>query len=220
MQLSKRLETCLEYTRGFVRLADIGTDHAMLPIAAVLRGYVVQALAIDNKYGPFLQARTNVRKYRVTDQIHVLLGEGLAKIDDDVDVVVIAGMGGEMIAKILTMDPHKNVKRFILQPNTNIPAVRQVLADIHYHIVDELVFEDQGKLYEVIVIEPGHSILTLNDIEFGPINLATKPYYFIRKVQKERQALLQIVNQVENASDKQKIEERIQLLEEVSHERE
>ncbi|QMS85904.1 tRNA (adenine(22)-N(1))-methyltransferase [Candidatus Xianfuyuplasma coldseepsis] len=219
MQLSKRLETCLEYTNGFVKLADIGTDHAMLPIAAVLRGYVYRALAIDNKYGPFLQARTNVRKYRVSDKVSVLLGEGLSKIDDETDVVVISGMGGEMIVKILQNGEHKNIKRFILQPNTNIPVVREALAELSYHIVDELVFKDGNKYYEVIVIERGKASLTPVEVEFGPLNCIQKPYYFVEKWTKEKNALTAIVNQINDDEERQKVEKRITLIEEVLDER-
>lgn len=219
MHLSKRLEACLKYTEGFVKLADIGTDHAMLPIVAVQRGNVVSALAIDNKFGPFLAARTNIIKYNVTDKVKVLLGDGLEKIDDETDVVVISGMGGELIVTILTSFSLRNVKRFILQSNNNVPLIRQLLSDIGFYIVDELVLEDQKKLYEVLVIEKGHQQLTPLEIEFGPINVIQKPYYFLKKITRELEHLTSIVGNIEQPEEKLRIENRIKVLQEVANER-
>lgn len=219
MHLSKRLEACLKYTEGFVKLADIGTDHAMLPIVAVQRGNVVSALAIDNKFGPFLAARTNIIKYNVTDKVKVLLGDGLEKIDDETDVVVISGMGGELIVTILTSFSLRNVKRFILQSNNNVPLIRQLLPEIGFYIVDELVLEDQKKLYEVLVIEKGHQQLTPLEIEFGPINVIQKPYYFLKKITREVEHLTSIVGNIEQPDEKLRIKNRINVLQEVANER-
>jgi len=219
MHLSKRLEACLQYTAGFVKLADIGTDHAMLPIVAVERGNVACALAIDNKFGPFVQARTNVLKYQVSEKVKVLLAEGLEKIDDETDVVVISGMGGELIVKILSDSTLRSVKRFVLQPNNNVPLVRKYIETIGFQLIDELVLEDQQKMYEILVVEKGSQTLTDKEIEFGPINLIQKPYYFIKKVQRELDHLQSILNNIEQPEERLKVESRIQLLQEVSHER-
>ena len=123
MKLSKRLSLCAKYTEGFINLADIGTDHALLPITCIQSGYVNKAQAIDNKKGPFVIAYSNVKKNNLTDRIKVKLSDGISEIDDDTDVVVIAGMGGELISKILQKDDKKQVKRFILQPNNNVEII-------------------------------------------------------------------------------------------------
>ncbi|MCK5761700.1 MAG: tRNA (adenine(22)-N(1))-methyltransferase TrmK [Candidatus Izimaplasma sp.] len=116
MNLSKRLNSCLRFTEGFKRLADIGTDHALLPIEAIEHGCVLSAVAIDNKIGPFKIAFNNVKKSGFEKKITVLLSDGLEKLDDEVDVVVVSGMGGGLIANILLKHSLKNVKRVILQP--------------------------------------------------------------------------------------------------------
>ena len=69
MKLSKRLSLCAKYTKGFTNLADIGTDHAMLPIHAIRKGYVSKAQAIDNKQGPFVVAYGNIKDARLEDKI-------------------------------------------------------------------------------------------------------------------------------------------------------
>lgn len=220
MHLSNRLDMCLQYTKGFIKLADIGTDHAMLPIAAVTYGYVHNALAIDNKLGPYLQAQTNIKKHGLTHRITALLGDGLSNIDDDTDVVVISGMGGDLMANIMLENPLRNVKRLILQPNRNVSIVRDILHQIEFKIVDEVVLEDQGKLYEIIIAEQGNEKLSDYEIAFGPINLQNKPYYFIQKVGREYYRLLEIVSQIPNQEERNSILKKIQFLEEVLRERE
>ncbi len=215
MKLSKRLVLCAKYTEGFINLADIGTDHALLPIIAVKNGYVQKAQAIDNKKGPYLVAYNNVKRYHQTDKIKVKLSDGIGEIDEDTDVVVIAGMGGELIASILEKDNKKDVKRFILQPNNNPESIRRILPIINYKIVDELVFEDQKKTYDIIVIEQGISDLTGKEITFGPVNIKTKSVYFKRRLQKELDYLCIVVKNVENVDEMRKIKERIMLIKEV-----
>ena len=155
MPLSKRLLSCVRYTDGFIKLADIGTDHAQLPIHAVQNGYVYRALAIDNKEGPYVIAFSNVKKANLSDKITVIKGEGINKIDDEVDVVVISGMGGKLIASILETDSLRNVKRFILQPNIESSIVRSTMNKLGFKVIDELVLKDAKKYYDIIVFEKG-----------------------------------------------------------------
>jgi len=215
MKLSRRLSLCAKYTDGFMNLADIGTDHALLPIVCVKNGYVSKAQAIDNKRGPFVIAFSNVKRYNQQEKIKVKLSDGISEIDDDTDVVVIAGMGGDLISQILLKDNKKNVKRFILQPNNNPESIRSILKDINFKIFDELVFEDQKKIYDVIVIEKGESNLSDLEITFGPINLNSKPHYFKKRLSKEYDYLKLIIKNVENEDEKAKIMWRLNQIEEV-----
>lgn len=206
MGLSKRLETCLRYTDGFNHLADIGTDHAQLPIEAIKRGYVLDALAIDNKEGPYVIAFANVKKHNLQDRIKVVLSDGLEKINENTDVCVIAGMGGELITNIMTKHSLKNIKRFIIQPNNHVSKIRQILPSIGFYIKDELILEDQNKIYEILILERGTSNLTEDEIEFGRYNLKTKPFYFLKKCNQEIIQLEYILSQVSTEEEKQKIE--------------
>ncbi len=214
MQLSKRLLACVRYTDGFLKLADIGTDHAYLPIHAVEQGYVYSALAIDNKEGPYVIAYANVKKAQLSSKISVIKGEGISKIDNEVDVVVISGMGGQLISKIVENDSHKSVRRFILQPNSDSGHVRTTMNNLGYKIVDELVLKDAKKYYDIIVFEKGEQKLTSFEADFGPINLQLKPLYFVEKVEKEKRNLVRIAEKIEVKSQKMSIEARIMLLEE------
>lgn len=218
MQLSKRLEACLHYTEGFMHLADIGTDHALLPIEAVLRGYVMHAIGIDNKYGPFLQAKRNVSKYQLDARITLRLGDGLEKITDQTEVVVISGMGGELVAKILNEGNHKNVKRFVLQPNRNVRAVRTMIMELDYRIIDEIVLEDSDKFYDVLVVESGTITYTEKQLKYGPINLLQRPYYFIKRLEKDLKQYRDIASQLEPGERLEEILQAIKEMEMILHE--
>ena len=215
MKISKRLSTCLKYTEGFNKLADIGTDHALLPINAVTLGYVSTAQAIDNKQGPFVIAYSNVLKYELNDKVEVILGDGIKKIDSDVDCVVISGMGGSLVSDIILKDDIQNIKRFILQPNNDSNLVRKAIVEIGFHIVDELVFSDNHKTYDLIVADKGASQYNKLEIEFGPINLKEKPFFFIKRIEKEMVKLNKVLPHITTQSRKIEINSRLKLLEEV-----
>ncbi len=215
MKISKRLSACLKYTEGFNKLADIGTDHALLPINAISQGYVSSAQAIDNKQGPFVIAYSNVLKYEMNSEIEVILGDGIKKIDNEVDVVVITGMGGSLISNILLKDDKKNIRRFILQPNNDSFLVRKAITDIGFKIVDELVLSDNHKTYDLIIADLGNAEYNDIELQFGPINIIEKPYFFIQRIEKEMAKLNKVLPQITTQSRKEEIEDRLKLLEEV-----
>ncbi len=214
MALSKRLNSCLRFTEGFNKLADIGTDHALLPIEAIKEGYVSSAIAIDNKIGPFGIAYNNVKTSKLEKNIRVLLGDGLDRIDDETDVIVISGMGGGLIANILKNHSLRNVKRLILQPNNDSEMIREVLSEINYHIIDELIINDKNKLYDMIILEPGIVEYTKLQILFGPVNLVQKSYFFILRIESELKRLHNLLKTVSLPERRRSIKARILLLEE------
>ena len=209
MPLSKRLHTCLQFTRGFNKLADIGTDHAFLPIQAVKEGYVSQAQAIDNKEGPYEIAKKNVERIELQDKINVIQGDGLKVIDDDVDVITINGLGGRVIKEILLEGDLKNVKRLILQPNNEASRIRGILSDIGFYILDELVIEEHNRIYDLLIVERGEKEYTDLEIEYGPINLRLKPPFFVIRIEKEIKKYENIIPLVTTEKQKQEIDAKI-----------
>lgn len=214
MILSKRLTNCLHFTSGFNKLADIGTDHAFLPIQAIKEGYVSKALAIDNKEGPFVIAYSNVKKHGLQDSITVIKGDGIEKIDDEVDVVVISGMGGNLIRKILLEHSLRNVKRIILQPNSDSDQIRTILSEIGFKIIEEVILMDNKKFYDIIVLERGQQKLNTLEELFGPINLQDKSYFFTLRIKKEMDSLNRVLQQVTAKEDIIRIKARLELLKE------
>lgn len=138
------------------RMADIGTDHAYLPIWAVRQGLTSYAIASDINQGPLDAALRNVIRYHTEGKMELRRSNGLQGFSpQDADDIVIAGMGGELIAKILAeaswlKDPEK---RLILQPMTSPEELRLFLGEEGYCVRKEPVVEDGGRIYAVMLVE-------------------------------------------------------------------
>lgn len=132
-------------------LADIGTDHAYLPITLVQAGRARRAIAADIGEGPAASARDHVRAANLDDVIDVRVGDGLSVIApeeyDRVTDIVIAGMGGETIAAIISAAPWCKRCRLILQPMTKTTELRRWLHDNGFAIEEEHLVRDGHHLY-------------------------------------------------------------------------
>lgn len=152
--LKGRLSLCAQYVREGSRLADIGTDHGYLPIALCAGGRCPSAIACDINPMPIDTARENVSRHGLTNRIKLRLGDGLAPVGaDEADDIVIAGMGGELIAAILDACPwaRDGEKRYILQPMTRHEALIKFLCANGYAIERQGAVYDGGKYYTVIL---------------------------------------------------------------------
>ena len=153
MKLSERMKAVAAMVTNGNVLADVGTDHGYVPIMLVQRGFVPSAIAMDINEGPLQRARENVLLYQLQEKIDTRLSNGVeALTDGEAESIVIAGMGGELIIRILTDGEKicKSAQELILQPQSEIQKVRKFLREHEYRIVDEnMVFEEQ-KYYSVI----------------------------------------------------------------------
>lgn len=153
IKINDRLLTAIPFVREAKRFADIGTDHAYLPIYLISNGIINSAIAADINQGPLDKANENIIKYGFSNQITTVLCDGLSKIDpDSVDDIAIFGMGGELIIKIIdeaawTKDHNK---RLILQPMTHPEKLREYLAKNGFQILGETISYDRGKIYQTI----------------------------------------------------------------------
>ncbi|GGN96686.1 tRNA (adenine(22)-N(1))-methyltransferase [Saccharibacillus kuerlensis] len=153
MKLSERLNTICSLIPSGSRLADIGSDHALLPTYAVMEGRAVSAVAGEVNQGPYDAACRQVAEAGLANKVEVRLGDGLAAIQPgEVDVVAIAGMGGALIVRILTEGKEKldGVKRLILQPNVGEDLVRRWLLEEGWLLTSETILEEDGKIYEIL----------------------------------------------------------------------
>jgi tRNA (adenine22-N1)-methyltransferase len=158
MELSKRLQAIASYIPSGARVADIGGDHAWLLVALAQEGRIASGLVGEVRLGPYQNAQSRVREYGCEKIIDVRLGDGLSVYEwGEVDVVVIAGMGGTLIRDILQRGKEKlaGVKRLVLQPNVAGKPLREWLLGNGWVLVDEELVLDQEILYEIIVAEPG-----------------------------------------------------------------
>ncbi len=151
--MDERLTQALPYLKGFNTLYDVGTDHAYFPITAVKQNQITHAYAVDNKPEPLLNAKQNIKQHGLTKQITPVLADGLEALKETCDVVMIAGMGGGTIKRIISEASIKNVKRFILQPNNNIHHVRALARDKQWTIKAEIILKQKSLWYFILILD-------------------------------------------------------------------
>jgi tRNA (adenine22-N1)-methyltransferase len=200
LHLSNRLAAVASFIPEGARLADIGSDHAYLPANLLLNHRISFAIAGEVAKGPLENAKQEINLHHLEYVLKPRLADGLAAVapDDKIDTVSIAGMGGRLIAQILTAGhlSTNGYKHLVLQPNIDIDVVRRWLADNHYQLVDELVLLDDGHYYEILVAEPGEMQLTDQEFTFGPFNLTRRSESWLAKWQREFNRISAIMQQL------------------------
>ena len=152
-RLSGRLQTIVGMVTPGSRAVDVGTDHALVPIALVLGGIVREALAADVAPGPLAVAEEHIRERGLEDRIRTVRSDGLsALVPAAGDRLIITGMGGMLIARILGEDPDKTGQyaEMVLSPQSDAAVVRSLLRSLGYGIEDERMIEEKGKFYPVL----------------------------------------------------------------------
>ena len=158
LELSPRLAAIAAQVPQGARLADIGTDHAYLPTALLLAGRIERAVASDVREGPLQRGRETARHYGQEENITFRCCDGLEGLTpDQADTVVIAGMGGELIARILSQTPWTREARLLLQPMTGQPALRRWLVENGYCIQREQIVREGEKFYVILTVRGGQS---------------------------------------------------------------
>ena len=155
MELSKRLMCIIHNMDKCDSLVDIGTDHGYIPIYSVKNGICDFAIASDINRGPKEKAENNVRFEGLSDKIKCKLGAGLSTVKlGEVEVAVIAGMGGNLIRDIVVQDIQKvkNFKYMILQPAQNSEILREFLYLNAFEIIKEDLVLDDEIFYEIFKI--------------------------------------------------------------------
>ena len=186
LELTPRLQLLADWVRSGARLADVGTDHAYLPVWLRLHGRVVYAIACDLRKGPLKRAGETCQAYGV-DRICCRQGDGLASVTpEEADTIVIAGIGGENIAAILAKAPWTadGTHTLLLQPQTRAEVLRAFLADHGYAIRREALVEDRGIFYPVMEAAGGEMALSLGQL-YGGAALLHDPLgdrYIIEKI--------------------------------------
>ena len=155
--LTPRLQAVADYVPSHCRFADVGTDHAYLPVWLIQHGIIHSAVASDLRQGPLDRARATARQYGCTERFDFRLSDGLdAFAPHEADCIAVAGMGGEAIRSILSAAAWtKEHTRLILQPQTNVPELRLWLTQSGYHIREDRVIREENRWYTVLLAEGG-----------------------------------------------------------------
>lgn len=224
--LSPRLAEAARLVGKCNCFADIGIDHAYLPIYLLMTGACKTAVASDIGEGPLKRASAAAQKYNQT--VSLRLGSGLSTLErDEADAVVIAGMGGLLIADILKSGADKlgAAKKIVLQPMTAVPELRKFLADYGWRIESESIVKEGEKLYILMSVKmpPPDSSFSEQyseaELFIGKRLAETRPQYFGEYVSKLRHKLNVIIKGLETSKSDgsaEKLEHCQRLLEEVN----
>lgn len=190
-KISKRLSSAASLVREGARIADIGTDHAYLPIYLFLEGRISGGVVSDINQGPVERAKANLRDYVCESAFAAQRADGLSGVlCYDVEDVFILGMGGELIASIIEREPEiKNEKyRLVLQPMTHPELLRGYLFSSGFEIDEELLV-DEDKIYQIMRARYTGVRTDADGFEllFGRINLSRRAPELFALMKRTRQ---------------------------------
>ena len=178
-KLPPRLAAIAALVPDGARLADVGTDHALLPIRLLLDGKIQSAVATDIRSGPLSRAKENAYAAGVQD-LSCVLCDGLTGVSpDSVDTVVIAGMGGDLIARIVLETPWLRTGDKHLQPMSRPEELRAALPSLGLTIRAERLVRDAGRLYSVLAVRAGApEALSAGELYCGKYSLVSNDTLF------------------------------------------
>lgn len=215
MQLSQRLSSVASMVTAGNCLADVGTDHGYVPIYLYERNIIPRAIAMDVNKGPLERAALHIAESGMKEAIETRLSDGLTALKPgEADSVVIAGMGGPLIIRILSAHPEvtESLKELILQPQSEISEVRIWLYEQGYEIVEEhMVFED-GKYYPMFKAVKNPEAKKLTDLEYkyGKISVLAEPEvlraYLVREIANKQNILQKLSEETTEKSKGRAVE--------------
>lgn len=201
MELSKRLQAVADLVSVGLVVADVGTDHGYIPIYLIETEKSKKAFAMDVNQGPLLRAKEHIIEHRLENQIETRLSDGVKQLKvGECEAVVIAGMGGALIIKILEEGKHifKSLTEFVIQPQSELYKVREYLFEQGYCVVAEDMVMEGGKFYPMMKVINGASD-TYHAIEFryGKFLLSQKHPVLKAFLEKEKQTKKMILQNIQ-----------------------
>lgn len=152
LNISQRLQTIINMAKTGTVMADIGTDHAYVPISLIKNKAYLKAIAADVNANALMIAQKNIDLHGLNNEIDCILSNGLEKIDTPLDCIVISGMGGEVISDILSKSLEKvnYAEHLILQPQSKLELLRKTLFDLKLYPTNETVLYEDKHFYHII----------------------------------------------------------------------
>ena len=198
MKINERLRKIGDLVEANSTCLDVGCDHALLDIYLVRLNKNVKAIASDIAEGPLEQAKNNIKREKLDGEIEVRLGAGLDTYSEEIDTVIISGMGGRNIIGICKDNPKvlKKIKTLIISPNNYQEDVKKYLCKNGFYIDNEEFVRDKKFIYQIIILKKGKKKYTKKDYFFGPVFLVKKGplfrEYYEREI-KSREILLSLL---------------------------
>ena len=217
IKLSKRLEAISSLIPINSNVIDIGCDHALLDIYLYQQKIAKKIIASDINDNALNNAKENIRKNKLEKSIETRLGNGLdtLKENDNIDTIVISGMGAHTAIGIIKNNLNKltKINSIIIQSNTKVMLLRKEIIKLNYIIDNEIIVKDNGKIYTIIRFIKGKKHYNKKELYFGPILLKTNTNIFQEYNKKELEKLhiyLRLLPK-NNIIDKYKIKKEIRL---------
>lgn len=192
--LSPRTKMIVSMARGEKSVCDIGTDHGYVAVAMALEG--ARVIAADVNEGPLKAAKKTVELFGAC--VETRLSDGFEKINEgEADCAVIAGMGGELIVKIMQCGT-KGINRFVLQPQSKHFELRTYLNQNGFVITDEEICREDNRFYIAIKAEKGEAMpLCEKELRIGPVLLKKQSRTLKDYLKYEIQKLLNVLKKIE-----------------------
>ena len=184
ISLSNRLETIKKLVPNKCVPADIGADHGYLICSLIIDGIVESGYAVENKKGPFTHLNETISLYSLNDKVYPLFSSGIRDLPDNVNTLIIAGMGSENIIKILNerKDFLNHIDTIICDSHTNLFFLRNEMQKLGFFIKNEEIIKEKNIYYEIILFTRNTTIdYSSIELKYGPILLRHKPEIFIEK---------------------------------------
>ncbi|WP_418790639.1 tRNA (adenine(22)-N(1))-methyltransferase [Phosphitispora sp. TUW77] len=204
MRLTKRLMTIAKFISTGSVVADIGTDHAMLPVYLIKNGISEKVIAGDLNKGPLEMAKKNVIEAGFLDRIFLRQGNGLEIISSgEVDTAVISGMGGSTIREIIQNagSAANSLKKMVLQPMNDSRRLRKWLVENGWAIDDEEIVEEDSRLYEIVCVVRGvEKTMDIDIVSVGPRLFEKKHPLLLKLIRNELENFNRIVSDMEKSA--------------------
>ncbi|MBQ8597909.1 MAG: SAM-dependent methyltransferase [Lachnospiraceae bacterium] len=217
VNLSARMKAVADLVTVGSSACDVGCDHGYVSIYLVQERKAPKVLAMDVNKGPLERAAINVRQAGLSEYITLRLSDGLSKYQiGEAESLVIAGMGGRLMKRILERETEKtrSFRELILQPQSELAVFREFLRNMGYSIADEDMILEEDKFYPIIKAVAGTYQGGNPQLEdrFGPVLLKKKHPVLTLFLQKEWESSLKIRTELLKAGDSPKVAERLQEL--------
>lgn len=199
-KLSERLEVVSSYVNDNSNIIDIGCDHGFLSIYLAKKYNNIKIIASDVNNNALSNAINNIKKEHLEDRIDTRLGSGLDVVSkDEIDTIVIAGMGANTIVGMLkySVDKLINVKNLIIQSNTDLYFLRKNVTSLGFYIEDESLVEDSNIIYTVIKFGRGKKRYSYKQLYLGPILINKNYELFKEKCNKEIKIIEMILSKID-----------------------
>ena len=222
-KLSKRLEMVANFIDNNDKsVIDIGCDHGLLSIYLANKFKNLKIIASDVNKNALDNAKKNITKCGLNDRIETRLGSGISVINnnDNIDTIVVAGMGTNTIVEFLKCSRDKlvNVNKIIIQSNTDLYFLRKNIVNFGYYIADEELVVDKGIIYTIIKFVKGKMKYSYKELYLGPILISKNSGLFVEKCMKELNNMKKILKNIGRGHYlyKLKLKKNIRILENIT----